>query len=57
MVYAAYKARSGQSKLTFLFSAESFNQLLRRIDYLEQYSQARKKQVAQIIAVQDVLKE
>jgi septal ring factor EnvC (AmiA/AmiB activator) len=57
MVYAAYKARSGQNKLTFLFSAKSFNQLLRRLEYLEQYSEARKKQVSQIIAVQDILRE
>lgn len=57
MVYSAYKARSGQSKLTFLFSAESFNQLLRRMEYLEQYAEARKKQVNQILAVQEVLIE
>lgn len=55
MVYSAYKARSGQDKLTFLFSAESFNQLLRRMEYMEQYSVARKKQVKQIIAVQETL--
>lgn len=55
MVYSAYKARSGQDKLTFLFSAESFNQLLRRLEYMEQYSVARKKQVKQIIAVQETL--
>jgi septal ring factor EnvC (AmiA/AmiB activator) len=57
MVYSAYKARNGQDKLTFLFSAESFNQLLRRIEYMEQYSIARKKQVKQITAVQDALLE
>lgn len=56
MVYSAYKARSGQSKLTFLFSASSFNQLIRRLEYLEQYSMARKKQVSQIVAVQEILK-
>ncbi len=55
MVYAAYKARSGRSKLTFLFAASSFNQLLRRLEYMEQYAEARKKQVDQIMAVQDVL--
>lgn len=57
MVYAAYKARSGQDKLTFLFSSQSFNQLLRRIAYLKQYSEARKKQVEQIIAVQETLQQ
>jgi septal ring factor EnvC (AmiA/AmiB activator) len=55
MVYSAYKARSGQDKLTFLFSAKSFNQLLRRMEYMEQYSLARKKQVKQILAVQQTL--
>ena len=57
MVYSAYKARNGQDKLTFLFSAASFNQLLRRMEYMEQYSIARKKQVKQIIAVQETLLE
>lgn len=57
MVYSAYKARSGQSKLTFLFSAKSFNQLLRRLEYLEQYAEARQKQVNQILAVQDILRK
>jgi septal ring factor EnvC (AmiA/AmiB activator) len=55
MVYAAYKASNGRTKLTFLFSAESFNQLFRRLEYMEQYGEARKKQVEQIVAVQDVL--
>ncbi|MEN8247354.1 MAG: peptidoglycan DD-metalloendopeptidase family protein [Bacteroidota bacterium] len=55
MLYAAYKARSGQNKLTFIFSSESFNQLLRRMAYLEQYSDARNKQVEQIKAVQQSL--
>ena len=55
MVYSAYKARNGQDKLTFLFSAKSFNQLLRRIEYMEQYSIVRKKQVNQIMAVQEAL--
>ena len=57
MVYSAYKARNGQDKLTFLFSAKSFNQLLRRMEYMEQYSIVRKKQVKQIMAVQEILLE
>jgi septal ring factor EnvC (AmiA/AmiB activator) len=57
MVYAAYKASNGRTKLTFLFSAESFNQLFRRLEYMEQYGEARKKQVEQIVAVQEILRE
>jgi len=55
MVYAAYKARNGQDKLTFLFSSESFNQLLRRMAYMKQYAKARQKQVKQILAMQQTL--
>ncbi len=55
MVYAAYKASRGQDKLTFLFSASSFNQFFRRIHYLSQYTEARQKQIRQINAVQDML--
>jgi len=57
MIYAASKAQNGQDRLTFLFSSKSFNQLIRRLEYLEQYSEARQKQVEQIIAVQQTLLE
>ena len=55
MVYAAYKASKGQDKLTFLFSSSTFNQFFRRLHYLNQYTEARHKQVEQINAVQEML--
>ncbi|MCB0496753.1 MAG: peptidoglycan DD-metalloendopeptidase family protein [Cyclobacteriaceae bacterium] len=55
MIYAAYKASRGQDILTFLFSSESFNQFFRRMHYMEQYSEARRKQVEQINAVREML--
>ncbi len=55
MIYAAYKASRGQDKLTFLFSSSSFNQFFRRIHYLNQYTEARRKQVDQINAVREML--
>ncbi len=55
MIYAAYKANKGQDKLTFLFSSNTFNQFFRRIHYLNQYTEARKKQVEQINAVRKML--
>ena len=55
MVYAAYKASKGQDKLTFLFSSSTFNQFFRRLHYLNQYTEARQKQVEQISAVQEML--
>lgn len=55
MTYAAYKASNSKDRLTFLFSASSFNQFLRRLQYLEQYSDSRIKQAEQIKKVADVL--
>ena len=57
MTYAAYKASNSKDRLTFLFSAKSFNQFLRRLEYLEQYSASRKKQAEQISKVTVVLAE
>ncbi|XOV92012.1 MAG: murein hydrolase activator EnvC family protein [Bacteroidota bacterium] len=48
MIYAAYKANHGFNKITFLFSASTFNQLFQRLKYLEQYADARKIQAQQI---------
>ena len=43
-IYTSYKANRGNNKLMFLFSAANFNQLLQRLKYLEQYSEARRVQ-------------
>lgn len=55
MVYAASKAGNSNDRLTFIFSAETFNQLIMRIKYMEQYAEARQKQVAQIEKVRKTL--
>ena len=55
MIYTSYRANRGFSKLTFLFSAATFNQLFQRLKYLEQYTEARKIQVKQIEIVSDEL--
>jgi len=55
MIYAAYKAHNSYDKLTFIFSAKTFNQLIMRLKYFEQYSEARKTQVQQIEKVKEAL--
>ena len=55
MVYAASKTANSYNKLMFLFASESFNQLVMRLRYLQQYSEARQKQVEQINKVQAAL--
>ncbi|MFL5730520.1 MAG: murein hydrolase activator EnvC family protein [Cytophagaceae bacterium] len=48
MIYAASKLNSHYDKLTFIFAAESFNQMVMRVKYFQQYAQARQHQVEQI---------
>ena len=55
MLFAAQKANNSTTRLTFLFSAKSFDQLIMRLRYMEQYGQTRKLQADQIIKVQDEL--
>ncbi len=50
-IYSSYKANRGNNRLMFLFSARSFNQLVQRLKYLEQYSNARRLQAEQIEVV------
>lgn len=57
MVFSAQKTSSGVSKLMFLFSASTFDQLAMRIKYMEQYGTARKEQAAVIRKVQEQLAE
>jgi septal ring factor EnvC (AmiA/AmiB activator) len=57
MVFSAQKTSGGVSKLMFLFSAATFDQLAMRLKYLEQYSTARKEQAAVIKRVQEQLAE
>jgi len=45
MVYSSYKANFGLRNILFIFSAETFNQLLLRAKYMDQYTAARKKQL------------
>lgn len=57
MLFAAQKASGKIDKLTFLFSARSFDQLQMRLKYMEQYGQARQDQAAVIEKVQGILQE
>lgn len=55
MLYAAQKANNSATRLTFLFSAESFQQLVMRMQYMKQYAEKRKQQAVAITAVQEAL--
>ncbi len=55
MIYSAYKTNFGYNILTYLFAAETFNQLFQRMQYLDQYAEARRMQVEQIEVVSEEL--
>lgn len=55
MLFAAQKANNSVTKLTFLFSAKSFDQLIMRMRYMEQYSETRILQAEHITKVQEEL--
>lgn len=55
MLYAAQKADNSVTRLTFLFSAPTFDQLVMRLRYMDQYGKARALQAEMIIQVQEEL--
>jgi septal ring factor EnvC (AmiA/AmiB activator) len=57
MVLTAQKASGKVDKLMFLFSAQTFDQLLMRLKYMEQYGKARQAQAEAITRVQNILGE
>ena len=57
MLLSTQKSSGRIDKLTFIFSAGSFDQMLMRLKYMEQYSKARKDQADAIAKVQSVLSE
>lgn len=53
MIIFAYKNRSGQNKLMFLFASDDFNQAYRRLKYLQQYAELRQTQISRIALAQE----
>jgi septal ring factor EnvC (AmiA/AmiB activator) len=48
MIVKSYKSKSQQSRIMFLLSSESFLQAYKRLQYMKQYANYRKKQGGQI---------
>ena len=56
-VVYAYKNRSNYDYINFIFSANTFNDALKRISYLRSYRVYRQEQVASIIETQKVIED
>jgi septal ring factor EnvC (AmiA/AmiB activator) len=57
MIRFAYKNQGAYDRLMFLFASKDFNQAYKRMKYLQQYSEYRKKQVHLIMQAQTRLNE
>jgi septal ring factor EnvC (AmiA/AmiB activator) len=55
ILFSMQKSANELDRLTYLFSASSFNQLLMRFKYLEQYDQTRRNQTESIRRIQGTL--
>ena len=55
MIIFAKRNRNAYSSLMFIFSSKDFNQAYSRLKYMQQYSEFRKKQAAEIINTQTLL--
>lgn len=49
MIQKSYKSKSSQNRLMFLFSSEDFLQAYKRVQYMKQYANFRKKQGEEIV--------
>ncbi len=55
LVIYAYKNRSSYDMLNFVFSAQNFNDAVKRFQYLKQYREYRRRQADNIVSTQDQL--
>lgn len=56
LVVYAYKNRGAYAMLNFVFSANSFNDAIRRYEYMKQYRDYRRRQADNIVQTQEQLK-
>ena len=57
MIYKSYKSKSQQSRAMFLLSSQNFYQAYKRLEYMKQYTQFRKKQGEEILVQADFIKK
>lgn len=57
MLQYAYKNRNTDYRLLYFFSAKSYTEAYRRMQYIQQYTEYRQKQVERIKKTQDVLQQ
>ncbi|WP_245686438.1 murein hydrolase activator EnvC family protein [Psychroflexus sediminis] len=57
MIQKSYRSKSDKNRIMFLFSSESFLQAYKRIQYMKQFAQYRKKQGEEVMKQTEELQE
>lgn len=52
MILFAFRNRNAHNKMMFIFASEDFNQAFKRVKYLQQFNESRKKRAEEIAATQ-----
>ncbi|MDG1476265.1 MAG: peptidoglycan DD-metalloendopeptidase family protein [Vicingaceae bacterium] len=55
IIYYAFKHRSSYDKMMFVFASKDVNQAYKRLKYIQQYSEYRKRQAVEIVKTQETL--
>ncbi|MGB0882809.1 MAG: murein hydrolase activator EnvC family protein [Vicingaceae bacterium] len=57
IIYYAFKHRNSYDKIMFIFASKDVNQAYKRLKYIQQYSEYRKRQANEIVSTQQKLEE
>jgi len=57
MIRFAFRNKNGYNKMMFIFASQDFNQAFKRIKYLQQFSESRKKQAKEIENTQTTIQK
>ncbi len=57
MIQFAYRNKNANDKIMYIFSAKDFNQAYKRLRYLQQYTEYRKRQAEAIMHLESLLKK
>ncbi len=57
MIYYGFKNRSSYDKIVFVFSSKDFNQAQKRLKYIQDYGDYRKKQAALILQTKELIND
>lgn len=55
LIYSTYRNKGASNKLMFMFASRDFNQAVKRMKYMQQYTEYRQRQADEILHTQQIL--